>query len=104
MAYEIFLARFEDPPEGEETLKVLRRLRKKVARILPEDNPMYDLGEIEESSFVIQLPEGEATAHADHIAFRLQELRSETIPIVYQLAVAGEMVIVNEGAGPHIIL
>src|SRR5665213_359890 len=105
MAFELFLVRFDgDGLKSADTHLVLEQLRRTALAIVPADDPYCEVGEIEPDHIDIELRDGQVNVRADCVTFRLQQLRSDMIPLIYELAKAGDMTIVYEGGSPHVVL
>jgi hypothetical protein len=96
MGIELILARFGEEGEAEQAGAV-ERLAKAARRTLRRlKRPDIDL-DVSAATLVVDLPGGAAEIHADHAVFPIEELDPVTMNVVFDLAKAGDFVVLPEG-------
>ncbi len=81
-----------------------RQLRDAARAALPPGEPHYKLGSLNRDRFKIELPSGEGTVHADSAIFDLDEPDFTVISLIYDLAKAGDMAMIESGGPSSTIL
>jgi hypothetical protein len=99
MAYDLFLFALDDLRSAARRKARLKELRQVALAIVPASDPLCEVGTINGRRFKIELRAAEAIVRADGIQFSIDDLQRETIPLLYQLARTGDMII-TEVSGP----
>src|SRR5262245_27316819 len=92
---ELILARFGEIDSATGRRAVVKRLRAAALSILPTGGPHGEVGAINRGRFTIDLRDADASVDCDGAMFELHDVNLPTVALIYDLAKAGEMPIVD---------
>jgi hypothetical protein len=98
MAYDLFLMAC-DGQSAASRKDLLKKLRQTALAILPADDRGCKVGTINGGRFKIDWRGTEVIVKKDGVDFSIEDFQAETIPLIYALAKAGDMFII-EACGP----
>src|SRR5262245_57369897 len=98
MAY-VFLAKVQPSKSAPGRRALVKRLRETVRAIVPKEDRRYKVGRLNRECFKIEVPGGDGTVEHDGAYFDLDEPEAPTISLLYELAKAGRMAMMEAGPG-----
>jgi hypothetical protein len=100
---DVFLAKFEPLKSASRRRELLKKLRDTARRTAPKNDSRYKVGSLNQGSFKVEVPGGSGTVHHDGAFLDLDEPEAPTISLIYELAKAGGMAMVDAGASGTIL-
>ena len=98
MGIELILARFDDESDETEDPEVLQRLADAVRRILPESKRADVDVDASAQQVLVDMPGGTAQIKTRYAWFPIVDLDPLTLRVIFELARAGDMVVLADGA------
>jgi len=94
---DVFLAKFQPFKSAPQRRELLKKLRDTARATVPKDDSRYKIGSLNHDSFKLEVPGGGGTVHHDGACLDLDEPEAPTISLIYELAKAGGMGMVDAG-------
>ena len=96
---DVFLAKVQPLPTAAGRRSFAKGLRETARGAVPKEERRYKVGPLNRHSFKIEVPGGNGTVHHDGAHFDLDEPEAPILSLLYALAKAGGMAMVEAGPG-----